>query len=201
MLGLAYVIGLTIYAVILIAAILLGWRWGRSGNGSLLRGGLVAAIAGLLVYLPGFWNHIPVALEHRKLCDKDAGFTVIVPAEQWIRSNGSRLDSVRGLRPQEVTGATRQLPDGADEYEFFGGLLTNRERTTKWDKFGRTFVRRELQVVDFENKTALFNRVDYTVGPTEDVRFWLIRSSCFERPSLLLEKSRAYLEQIARSTK
>jgi hypothetical protein len=54
------------------------WRAGRSEGGSVLQG-LAFAFAGfLLVYLPIFWNHIPVLLEHRARCAKDAGFKVYV---------------------------------------------------------------------------------------------------------------------------
>ncbi|MFC3146312.1 hypothetical protein [Piscinibacterium candidicorallinum] len=200
MLGLAYAVGLTIYAVILIAAILLGWRWGRSANGSLFRGGLVAAIVGLLVYLPGFWNHIPVVLEYRKLCEKDAGFTVIVPADQWIRSNGSRLDAVRGVNLNTM-GERISLREGESEYAFFGGLLKRRESTKTWTIYGMQFIRQQFSVIDSANDAVLFRSVDYMVGPSEDVRFWLVRRSCLTRPAELLELDRAYLDQLSRNTK
>jgi hypothetical protein len=200
MLGLAYVIGLTIYAVILIAAILLGWRWGRSGNGSLLRGGLVAAIAGLLVYLPGFWNHIPVALEYRKLCDKDAGFTALVPHEEWVSANRSSFESLRGVDLQ-VTGPRRQTADGASEYEFFGSLLKRRSTVATTPFYGMTLIRRESLVLDTRTGAVLTRAIDYYVGPDEDARFWLRRRTCFPDRQTPFDLGLEYIKQIAKELK
>ncbi len=60
MLGLIYLGAAALYLATMLAAIAWAWRYGRRTGASHGRAALYASGAFLLVYLPVFWNHLPV---------------------------------------------------------------------------------------------------------------------------------------------
>lgn len=101
------------------------WRAVRADGGSMLAASTFAFVGFLLFYLPVFWNHIPVLLAHRSMCEKDAGFKAYVTPEQWIALNKNEINAlVRSeVEKKERNAETRKIADDFDQRIFFGGLL------------------------------------------------------------------------------
>ena len=195
MLGLMYVGAAALYALVLLTGITWTWRTTRSAGGSRPRAVGYSAIAFLVLYLPVFWNHLPIAIVYRAACERDAGFHVEVPVALWLDVNRERLASVRGTDLEQTT-ESRTTVTGASRYEFFGRLLARENISTSHERFGMEFNRAESRVLDTASGAELSRRVDYSVGRRDDARIWLVRDSCFPQGDSPVFGERRYLSEL-----
>lgn len=178
MIALSYLIFFGIYIFLMLAVIRRAWRKGFE-KGSRTRASVYAALGFLAVYLPIFWNHIPVTLAHKAMCARDAGFTQFVPAEKWLLENRGRVSALRGKDLDAFTeiGKTQ---DGFTRYLTFGGLLESQRKGSTEKRLSMKFSRVEMRTVDSLSGQVLIRNINYSVGPREDARFWLVHHSCFD---------------------
>jgi hypothetical protein len=172
MLGLMYLGAAALYLTLMFYVVRWAWRTGRAGGGSAVKASAFAFVGFLAVYLPVFWNHIPIVLAHRSMCAKDAGFKVHVTPAQWGAQNKEVLGSLRGVDLDKTT-ASRTLASGFSRYEFFGGALSRETKTQIGRLFGMNVVRAESKLLDARTGEVLTSRIGYAVGPREDARIWL----------------------------
>jgi hypothetical protein len=192
MLGLMYLGAAALYLALMFVVVRWAWRKGRADGGSFVKASALALVGFLTVYLPAFWNHIPIVLAHRSMCAKDAGFKANVTPEQWIAENKEALSK---LTRQDIQGTSpsRELPDGFSRYEFLGGLLA-RESSEKYSTlYGVSVVRQEERVLDTRTNKPVLSRVDYHIGQRDDARLWLAGRKCLadddpKSPSKLRQK-------------
>jgi hypothetical protein len=177
MLGLMYLGAAALYLGLMLFVVSWAWRKGRAGSGSLVKAGAFALAGFLAVYLPVFWNHIPIVLAHRSMCAKDAGFKVHVTPAQWEAKNKDVLGSLRGVDLDKTT-PSRTLASGFSRYEFFGGVLARETKTQSDRLFGMNVVRAESKLLDARTGDVLTSSIGYAVGPREDARIWLTGYSC-----------------------
>ncbi len=177
MFGLMVLGAAALYLGLMFLVVRWAWRKGRGNGGSVGKASAFAALGFLLVYLPVFWNHIPVLLAHRAMCAKDAGFTAYVAPEQWRQQNRDRL---AGLKGEDLTKMSKrhEMPEGFSRYEHFAGLLATEERTVRQPLFGIVVYRIEDRVRDVRNGQLVSTYVDYRVGHREDIRLWFGGYGC-----------------------
>lgn len=153
------------------------WRAGRAENGSLLQASCYATIGFLIVFLPIFWNWIPVSLKYRQLCEKDAGFVAHMTPEAWADSNRERIPRVVGMDLNKMT-KPRESHNDFSRYEFFGGLLARESREEKFRYLGVDFHKLDNRLLDTLSNKTLSTRIQYFASSREDARIWLIKRSC-----------------------
>jgi hypothetical protein len=160
------------------------WRKGRANGGSVARAAMFAFVGFLAVYLPVFWNHVPVLLAHRSMCAKDAGFTAFVPAEQWRAEHAAQVKVALALprEQREKTLSSARLPDGFTRDVHFNGLLTSDLKAETFLAWGVSITRAASRRVDQQSGVVLATAVDYSIGTQDDLRMWLRKSSCVARP-------------------
>jgi hypothetical protein len=177
MLGLMYLGAITVYLVVMVIAIRWGWRAGRLNGRGWAWGAFGGFVGFLVIYLPVFWNHIPVVLEHRRLCAKDAGFTVYVTAAEWARDNQDLKEALRGTDPEQITEST-VIEDNGLRLVHFGGALVSETKRSVNHRLGVQFWRVESTLLDARQGTVMTRGVGYSVGPKEALRFWLVGMTC-----------------------
>lgn len=200
MMGLAYLGAAALFLTVMFWVMYWAWQRGRANGGSVGRASAFAFAGFLVVYLPVFWNWIPVVLTHRNLCSSDAGFTVYVTPEQWVAENRGQFGSLAGVDLDETTKSLEPSP-GTHRYEFFGGLLTRENNTKRFRRYGMNFLRGESRIVDSKSNVELTRRVNYTVGPREDARIWLPIRSCFELADDPLDKEILFTSKLKEAVK
>jgi hypothetical protein len=179
MIGLMYLIAAVFYIGLMVVAVRFGWRMGGAKNGSRKRAAAYAFIGFLIVYLPLFWDHIPTLLLHRYYCAKDAGLTVYVSPEQWMKEHFDELDQARISSVQERV-KTIQLPNG------WRRSMANQKVAfeTKNDSVGPSLIkinRSQVRLIDISTQHALATYVGYSAGqPFESggLRLWMNMGSC-----------------------
>ena len=165
MLGLMYLGAAVLYLAVMFVVMRWAWRAGRAGGGSGLKASGYAFVGFLVVYLPVFWNHIPVLLMQQARCAGDAGFTVFVTAEQWAQKNKEIVASLRGVDLERMT-PSRQLPSGFSRREFFAGALAIETRSTIEEWLGVRFARSEVRTVDARTGELLTLDISHGIGPS-----------------------------------
>jgi len=196
---LMYLGATALYLALMIFVVRWAWRRGRRSNSRLIAS-VFALLGFLAIYLPAFWNLIPVVIAYRHMCEKDAGFKPLVPPEEWATSNKDRLATV-GMADLDATSKSRLLSSGFTRYEFFGGLLARESRSEKTLLYGIDFVRTEDRLVDTQADKTLASRVNYSVGSWEDARIWLTRRSCFKPDNAALDQEQRFLLTLKGRTK
>lgn len=179
MIGLMYLIAAVFYFWLMFIAIRFGWRMGGTKNGSRKRAAAYAFIGFLIVYLPLFWDHIPTLLLHRYYCAKDAGLTVYLSPEQWLKEHSAELDQVRISSVQERV-KTIQISDG------WRRRMVNRKVAydAKIEKagIGSLYVNRsEVRLTDLTNDQPIVKRVGYSYSErfeSGEYRLWMSTGLC-----------------------
>jgi hypothetical protein len=177
MFGLMVLGAAALYLGLMFFVVRWAWRRGRANGGSMLRASMFGVMGFLLVYLPVFWNHIPVLLAHRSMCAKDAGFTAYVTPEQWIAQNKERLLALKGTNLWSSKPIDHP-PRGYNADSFFGDLLQAERKEERLTRFGILFIRYEGNDRDISSGSLISTEVDYWAGNPEDIRLWLYRRSC-----------------------
>jgi hypothetical protein len=180
MFGLMILGATALYLALMFFVVRWAWRKGRANDGSLIKASTFAVAGFLVVYLPVFWNHIPIVLAHRSMCAKDAGLKVHKSAKQWISENRDRLGSLQGIDLDKPT-SSRQLANGVARTEYFSGLLASESKTEQQLLYGVPLHRIEFRVIDVVTNEVLTTDVNYQVGTREDIRLWLAGQSCYEQ--------------------
>lgn len=202
MLGLMYLGTALLYFAVMWIVIRWAWRVGRNNGGSLLRSFSFAFAGFLMVYLPLFWNHIPVTLKHRSLCATDGGFNLYKTPEQWVAENRDHIAALNGIDLNKMS-KSRKVGDGYDRYEYFGGLLASESRHTRSRVFQVDVLRVESLEVDVRTGAVVASLVDYQIGSRDDVRLWFAGKSCFapndaRNPFTLSVKFNQQLRELAK---
>lgn len=171
------------------------WRLGRADGGSKLRASAFAFLGFLVVYLPIFWNHVPVLLAHRSMCAEDAGFKAYVTPEQWIAQN---KEAIGKLTKQDVEkhsrdAKTTSIANGFDEYSFFAGLLNSRFRITYQSILNVKIRKVEQETLDARTGQILATLTNYSARENrDDISGWKFPSECSHPTGL--DPSRKYSE-------
>jgi hypothetical protein len=184
MLGLMYLGAAALYLALMFFVVLWAWRIGRANGGSRLKGAGFGLVGFLVVYLPVFWNLVPTVLVHRHYCEKDAGFFVQMPADQWHATHESEVELINKLSRnlREATSPTTLLPGGSGRSTHFNGLLASDFKSERLSTWSVDLRRLTWRTVDARTGAVLATVVDYQTGPAPDMRFWVRRPSCFVRP-------------------
>jgi hypothetical protein len=200
MMGLMYLGAFTLYFVLMFVVVRGAWRLGRKDGGTKVRGLAFAGVGFLVVYLPVFWNLVPLEMVFRKKCATDAGFVAIKPPEQWAAENGARLVSLSNVDPYKMLDS-RTLAPGLSRHEFLGGLLAREYLVDEQQQMGMTVTRTESRLIDVSTDALLAKSANYSVGPSGDLRVWLLRQSCFEPEDSPVFKDREYLQTVVKGIK
>lgn len=137
-----------------------------------------ASLGFLAVYLPVFWNHVPVVLAHRSMCARDAGFQIRVQPAQWIAQNRDKLISASFAEPDKTSEA-KQLSDGYYRSTYFAGLLASETGSTRQEVLGIAIERTEVRIRDVQTSSVLATLVNYQLGGRDDVRPWFAGNTCY----------------------
>jgi len=191
-LGLVVLVVLAVYGALLIGAMLCGWLWGRRKQGSRRKAAAYAGIGFLVVYLPIFWNHLPVLLRHKWLCARDAGFTQYVDPAAW---RAEHADEILQLTADEQRAyKVRKTSDDSSVWIIYGGLLETRSTTERSSFLNVPIFRFEEQITSAAGQQLLAKEVDYQlIGSRDDIRSWIFPSSCWARESILQQSMISYI--------
>lgn len=200
MLGLIYLGAAALYLATMLAAVAWAWRYGRRTGASHGRAALYASGAFLLVYLPVFWNHLPVLLTLQSYCARDAISTTLVSPEAWYSQNLAAVRELNNINLDRTT-SSKGLPFGGSRHEFFGGLLALELELTTSRHFGMSFVRSQSTLKDARTGQNLLTDVGYAVGPREDPRIWLLWHSCPTRSTREIAPLSKYIERLKEMNK
>jgi hypothetical protein len=173
-----------LYLALMLFVMRWAWRKARANGGSVLKATLFALLGFLLVYLPVFWNYIPVLLAHRSMCEKDAGFNAYVTPDQWVSQHQETIDKLRKeeVEQQERNSKSELGPDGFQREVYFGGLLVTEWRNTKQKVLNLEVGRSEQRIRDSQTNTVLATYINYTANkwdPDNPIG-WIFPSSCFD---------------------
>ena len=178
MMGLAYLGAAALFLVVMFWVMRAGWRYGRANGGSVAKASAFAFAGFLVVYLPVFWNWIPVVLTHRSLCAKDAGFTVYVTPEQWVAENRDQLQKLVDADLEKITDKSKPHDENDHWYRFYGGLLQRSTENLSFHRYGVKFRGQENKLIDVRTRKVLTKGISYSVGSRDDARMWLYISGC-----------------------
>lgn len=157
------------------------WRAVRADGGSVLAASTFAFVGFLLVYLPVFWNHIPVLFAHRSMCAKDAGFKAYVTPEQWTAQNKNAIGQLtkQFVQKQERTSKSVEIADGFRQEIYFGGLLATEWRGSVHRVLNIDILKNEQRVRDATTGQLLATFIDYSAsGNRDDIRGWIFPTRC-----------------------
>jgi hypothetical protein len=195
MFGLIVLLFLVVYGALMIGAIRYGWRRGRRNGGSKRKAAAFASLGFLVVYLPVFWNHVPVLLRHQWLCASDAGFTQYVEPSAW---RADHANEIRELSPERAHGfETRREADGSYVWRIYGGLLDSRSVNKRSFFLRVPVIRKEEQLLSTADQQLLAKQVNYLlVGARDDIRSWIFPASCWARNSAPPYAMEQYVRQL-----
>lgn len=109
--GIVVFSAIALYLIILISGVFFAARAAkRNGRNPWVWG----AVAGLAIYLPVFWDHIPTLLAHKYYCDTTAGFRIYKTVERWKVENPGAAESLT-WRSIPAAGDLARLPDGSQQ--------------------------------------------------------------------------------------
>lgn len=181
MLGLIYLAAATLYLALMFFVMRWAWRKGRANGGSIPKATGFMLVGFLVIYLPVFWNHIPILIAHRSMCAKDAGFVAFTTPDQWIRENRSRLGNLKPTDGLDWISDRRMTADGYTSHVYFGGLLSSESQSRQQQVFGVSVSRTEIRIRDLNSGAILATLVNYQVGTPEDARPWLAGHTCYRQ--------------------
>jgi len=192
MFGLIVLLLIAAYLTISVLVVKKTMRWARATGRSARRWGWVA---GLAMYLPVFWDHIPTILLHQYLCATEQGFWVYKTVEEWQRENPGVAETLKwtnSAQSFEKRGITRGYILNQRfvwEVHVKQPIPVLRVRTT------------ENRIVDRANGElmALFVSVgsgygNMATGGAGSWRFWLNMSAC-DQSSEMFARYRREIER------
>ena len=182
MLGLIVVTGFILYFWLLYWVTRRAYLWAIQRGHTKLRSAMVGFFGFLLIYLPIFWDFLPLLVMKKYYCAKDGGFTLYQTPEQWISENPDKARNAffyKGVPPRDKYG-----------FQASGNYFVNRVSTSTvidgWlDKY-------EYEFIDVEKNKAMFIRRSYlsrrgfsvSEVSLERYKFWLNMSHCENENSL-----------------
>lgn len=177
--GLVIFSALSAYAIVLISAMWLAYRWAVKRG--LSRGKRWLAVAGgfLAIYLPVFWDHVPTLIAHKYYCKKEAGFNVYKTVEKWKSENPGVAET---LAWSDVS-PTVHLADGATRLDLNERFSLE---TRRWHVPFLPTTISENQIVDRKYQGILARQIAVgsgygNIGVSGDwraLKFWLSLDGC-----------------------
>jgi hypothetical protein len=176
MMGVIFLVVLVVYFALSAWVVRGAVRWAKDNNRTPWRWGM---LAGLVMYLIVFWDHIPTWVAHKYYCDKYAGLTVHKTVEQWKVENPGVAEGLHANKH-------------AKRYELSSEIvrLDINDRMA-WDKSERIMFlgikRIENMVIDKLFGTVLAQQIDFNTDIMNislgargfrDYKLWLGRDSC-----------------------
>jgi hypothetical protein len=180
MLGLMYLGAALLYLTLLFFVVRWAWRKGRANGKSLRRGALFAALGLLAFILPPLFSALPTEVAHRKSCELDAGYQVLVSLTQWTARHPDiedRLKNVDSTASTKVPGAINGFSRRID----FGGSSAWDQQISQATAWGVEITRTETRIVDLADDSILAKSIDYATGSKDDAFVWRTRASCFSQ--------------------
>ena len=187
--GLVILGALAAYFIVLVAVTWLAYRW--AARRGLRRGTrwLAASGAFALVYLPLFWDYVPILVAHRYYCEKEAGFWVLQSPEEWNSENPGVIETLvdNNRSPNPAT------PDWPVEHhsdlhlahinERFAIAYMNRMSSQYEEELFLRVWRWKYELLDKKTNRAMAWQVDFStgnglVGAAPPRRFWNQREHC-----------------------
>jgi hypothetical protein len=192
MFGLIVLLVIAGYIAVSVLVVKATMRWARRRGRSAVRWGWGA---GLLMYLPVFWDFIPTVLLHRYLCATEQGFWVYKTVEQWQRENPGVAETL----------SWSKVPESFEAPEISDGLILN-ERFV-WELRKRhpfshlpVWISEQL-IVDRATEEATGRSVavssgygNFALGSGGSWKFWLQMPTCDSGTREFAE----YLNQVQR---
>jgi hypothetical protein len=133
------------------------------------------AIGFLLVYLPVFWDHIPILVMHEYYCEKEAGFWVYKTLNQWKVENSGVILTPEGrsTNTQKEEGGYKEIHQLNHRFNW----VINLQGVSSILQVSK----REETLVDTKNNDVLARFMDFSRGnqrSTGTTKFWLVNSDC-----------------------
>lgn len=177
--GLVVLLFTLLYVVLLVAATVLGYRYGRKRGWTPRKRRWAAAVGFLIIFLPMFWDGLPTIWLHSYYCEKYGGFTVYKTPEQWKKEN-------RGIAETLVRPKTVQQVNTANGRYF---QLNQRIRwEIQWEQMPLWLRQQNERLVDINTGEVLAQYVDFSTGQASgrlegakelrDIKAWMYRDSC-----------------------
>lgn len=176
--GLIIISGLILYLWILFWVTRRVYRRAISRDHSKALAFFLGGLAFLILYLPVFWDFLPLLAMKKYFCSKDGGTTVYQTAAEWVKDNPERARNVWFYKWGEQPKTTQ---DGVDLLgNRFGSKFFQVDVIKGWIKSS------EIHLFDIETGKVLAVRREYssTRGPgyptlgVNNYKFWLNTSGC-----------------------
>jgi hypothetical protein len=161
MIGLLYLIAATAYLSLMIGAMTFAYRRAKGNGLSTRTARKHAGIAFLVVYLPMFWDLIPIIVAHQSFCMAKHRLDVKVDQDKWLQANAGL--ELKISRSEQDAMQRTQLADG------WSGYMINRyiaiDRRDKALFPGVLHIKQyEFRAVDVRTEETLVESTDIRVG-------------------------------------
>jgi hypothetical protein len=171
--GLYIFVGLAVYAVLSIIAIVIGVKVARARGWSPWKSGLLVAV---LMYLALFWDQIPIHLAHKYYCSTEGGLTIYKTLEEWKKENPGIAETLvsAGTVESVKIGAKERYPLNQ---RFAWDIITSEKLLG--------IRKRDERIVDVDTDEVIARYVDFDSNqmmrePKEfrDFKIWIYMESC-----------------------
>ena len=182
MLGAIVVTGFILYFWLLYWVTRRAYLWAIHRGYTKPRSAIFGFFGFLLVYLPIFWDFLPLLVMKQYYCSKDGGFTLHQSPEQWVRDNPDRARNAFFYK--------RVQPTDKNGFQASGNYFVNKAATsTVIDGWLEKY---EYEFIDIEKNEVMFIRRSYLSKrgfsaseiSLEKYKFWLNMGQCAEENSL-----------------
>ncbi|HUW25978.1 MAG TPA: hypothetical protein VMW07_05575 [Gallionella sp.] len=166
-----------LYLLISLGVVAWAVRYAKKNGKSTKRWGLSAA---LVMFLIPCWDWIPTVVAHKYYCEKEAGFWVYKPLDQWKKENPGAMET---LVANKGAPSTRQ----GDMVNYTDTYFLN-QRFNWVVKHNGQFLfnrwRHEQEAVDAKTGAVLARYVDFSTAQVQRQagwsgwKFWLAEKHC-----------------------
>lgn len=180
--GLIIVTGFCLYFYILYWATRRSYLWGKSRGFSTYQNIGFGILGFLIIYLPVFWDFLPMLVIKEYHCRKDSGVRIYKTASQWAEENASLAKSIRFYNQV-------QSKIYIDNNIYQRTTLVSNEfgiRRTLMDITAGWVSREELEFFDIQSGRTLYSvrsfnsarGVSATNFSFDNYKFWMRRLGC-----------------------
>lgn len=178
-----------LYLLISLGVVAWAIRYAKKNGKSTKRWGLSAA---LVMFLIPCWDWIPTVVAHKYYCEKEAGFWVYKPLDQWKIENPGVMETLvaNKIWPHERIS-------GKDV------AIINQRMRLVYDEQNELFLHRWpdiRELVDIKNNEVLARYVDFSTSQDRGQagwsgwKFWLHSESCISGRGKAMEFGKFYLQ-------
>ena len=190
MLGLVVVTGFILYFWLLYWVTRRAYLWAIQRGHTKLRSAMVGFFGFLLIYLPIFWDFLPLLVMKQYYCAKDGGFTLYQSPEQWISENPDRARNTFFYK--------RVQPIDKNGFRAIGNHFVSRAATTT--VVGGWLNKYEYEYIDIEKNRVMFiersylSKRGFSVSEIslEKYKFWLNMGQCKDESALVIKYTKAF---------